>query len=130
MVFNIGKQDAGVINNVQGDQTVHGGQQGVLAAGDQQARDLVDQLREALRQLPLPPDVAPQVHGELEALDTDLAQPEPDKRRAADRLTRITRLLASAGALVASATGLLTPLSALAGWLGVLGEPILRLLDH
>ncbi|MBP0448162.1 hypothetical protein J5Y04_01190 [Kitasatospora sp. RG8] len=128
MVFNIGNQQGGVINNVAGDQTVHGGQSGHLTVDGQDVRDLVGELRTAVEQAQLPPAVAPEVRAELDSLDAEVARPEPEREAVAGRLTRITRLLTSAGALVAAGTGLLGPLSALAGWLGALGQPILHAL--
>ncbi|MEV0532866.1 hypothetical protein [Kitasatospora sp. NPDC050463] len=128
MVFNIGNQQGGVINNVAGDQTVRGGLSGHFTADGQDVRVLVGDLRTAVERAQLPPVLAPEVRTELDALDTEVARPEPDREAVAGRLTRITRLLTSAGALVAAGTGLLGPLSALAGWLGALGQPILRAL--
>ncbi|WP_380282355.1 hypothetical protein [Kitasatospora purpeofusca] len=128
MVFHIGSQQGGVINNVAGDQTVHGGQRGRLTADGRDVRELVGELRAAVDRAPLPPAVAPEVRSELDALDTEVARPEPDREAVAGRLTRVTHLLSSAGALVAAGTGLIGPLSALAGWLGTLGGPILQAL--
>ncbi|GAA1387002.1 hypothetical protein GCM10009639_11490 [Kitasatospora putterlickiae] len=126
MVFNIGSQQGGVVNNVAGNQTVHGGQSGHLTADGRDVRDLVGELRTAVEQAPLPPAVAPGVHSELDALDTEVARPEPDREEVASRLTRVTRMLTSAGALVTASAGLIGPITALAGWLGALGRPILQ----
>ncbi|MFB7470825.1 hypothetical protein [Kitasatospora sp. NPDC056184] len=128
MVFNIGSQQGGVVNNVAGNQTVHGGQSGHLTADGRDVRELVGELRAAVDRAPLPPAVAPEVRSEIEALDTEVARPEPDREAVAGRLTRVTHLLTSAGALVAAGTGLIGPISALAGWLGTLGRPILQAL--
>ncbi|MGW6914361.1 hypothetical protein ACWGB8_11140 [Kitasatospora sp. NPDC054939] len=128
MVFNIGSQQGGVVNNVAGNQTVHGGQSGHLTADGQDVRHLVGDLRSAVDRAQLPPAVAPAVRSELESLDTEVAQPDPDREEVAGRLTRITRLLASAGAFASAGTGLIQPITALAGWLGTLGQPILQAL--
>ena len=37
MTFNIGNQQAGVVNNVAGNQTIHGGQHGALVLDVEQA---------------------------------------------------------------------------------------------
>ncbi|MFD0276991.1 hypothetical protein ACFVHB_24220 [Kitasatospora sp. NPDC127111] len=121
MVFNIGSQQGGVFNNVAGDQTVYGGQSSHFTADGQDVRTLVGELRSAVDQAQLPPAVAPEVKAELDSLDAEVARPEPDREVVAGRLNRITHLLKSAGALVAAGTGLLGPLSALAGWVGSLG---------
>ncbi|MFE7558448.1 hypothetical protein [Kitasatospora sp. NPDC057500] len=126
MVFNIGSQQGGVVNNVAGNQTVHGGQTGRLTADGRDVRELVGDLRTAVEQAPLPPAVAPEVRSELDAVETEVARPEPDREAVAGRLTRVTRMLSSAGALVTAGTALIGPLSALAGWLGTLGRPILQ----
>ncbi|MFJ3789912.1 hypothetical protein [Kitasatospora sp. NPDC090091] len=128
MVFNIGNQQGGVVNNVAGDQTVHGGQSGHLTADGQDVRGLVGDLRTAVEQAQLPPAVAPEVRAELDSLDTEVNRPEPNREVVAGRLTRITRMLTTAGALAAAGTRLVGPISALAGWLGTLGQPILHLL--
>ncbi|PBC67521.1 hypothetical protein BX265_8130 [Streptomyces sp. TLI_235] len=128
MVFNIGNQQGGVVNNVAGDQTVHGGLSGHLTADGQDVRALVGELRSAVDRAQLPPAVAPEVRSELESLDAEVARPDPDREAVAGRLTRITRLLTSVGALVSAGTGLIRPISALAGWLGTLGLPILQAL--
>ncbi|MEV8098069.1 hypothetical protein [Kitasatospora sp. NPDC085879] len=126
MVFNIGNQQGGVVNNVAGDQTVHGVLSGHLTADGQDVRALVGELRSAVDRAQLPPAVAPEVRSELESLDAEVARPDPDREAVAGRLTRITRLLTSAGALVSAGAGLIRPISSLAGWLGTLGLPILQ----
>ncbi|MEU2630450.1 hypothetical protein [Kitasatospora sp. NPDC007106] len=126
MVFNIGNQQGGVVNNVAGNQTVHDGQSAVFTAGGQQARDLVRDLRTAIEQTPLPPAVEPQVRAELDSLDAEVTRPEPDRQTVATRLGRITRLLSTTGTLATAGTRLIGPIGALAGWLGTLGQPILR----
>ncbi|MFD0350044.1 hypothetical protein ACFQ0M_36510 [Kitasatospora aburaviensis] len=65
MVFNIGNQQGGVVNNVAGDQTVHGGQSGHLTADGQDVRGLVGELRTAVEQAQLPPAMVPEVRAEL-----------------------------------------------------------------
>ncbi|WP_395293475.1 hypothetical protein ACF9IK_07620 [Kitasatospora hibisci] len=128
MVFNIGNQQGGVVNNVAGDQTVHGGLSGHLTADGRDVRSLVGDLRAAVEQAQLPPAVAPGVRAELDSLDTEVNRPEPDREAVAGRLTRITRMLSTAGDLAAAGAGLIGPISALAGWLGALGRPIMHLL--
>ncbi|MBD9724314.1 hypothetical protein [Streptomyces caniscabiei] len=126
MAFNIGNQQGGVVNNVAGNQTVHDGQSAVFTAGGQEVRGLVRELRASIERTSLPPAIEPEVRAELDSLDKEVARPEPDREAVAGRLGRITQLLSSAGALVTAGTGLIGPLGALAGWLGALGEPILR----
>ncbi|MER7756145.1 hypothetical protein [Kitasatospora sp. NPDC097643] len=128
MVFNIGSQQAGVINNVAQDQHVHDGQSGAISVGAPELTELLGTLREAVGREQLPPAVAPQVAAELDAVGQEAAQPEPDREVVADRVTRVTRLLREAGAAVTAGTSLFAALSGVAGWLGTLGQPILHLL--
>ncbi|MEU5282303.1 hypothetical protein AB0G87_38610 [Streptomyces asoensis] len=126
MSFNIGNQQGGVVNNVAGDQSVHGGQSAVFAAGGQEVRGLVQDLRTSIERTALPPAIIPEVRAELDSLEEEAARPGPDRQAVAGRLGRITRLLSSAGALATAGAQLTGPLTALAGWLGALGQPILR----
>ena len=50
MTFNIGNQNAGTINNVEGDQHVHGGQHGVASVAP--GLDALDSLRSLMRGIP------------------------------------------------------------------------------
>ncbi|WP_285703124.1 hypothetical protein [Microtetraspora sp. NBRC 16547] len=121
MTFNIGNQQAVNINNVGGDQTIQGGQQGTFLGGEpsEWAASLVTRLHA----LSLPSEAA-----EAEAVQTELNRARPDRQSIATRLTRLTEVLSSAGAIAAAGESLRGPLMALAGWLGALGAPIMRML--
>jgi hypothetical protein len=123
MAFNIGSQQAGIINNVEGNQTIHGGQTG--SAGP---RMLLDRVREELAALPLPAGLATQVHADLNEVDAALATPQPDQQAAVGRLGRAIGALKSAGLLATAGSGLATSLSALVDSFGRLGEPVRQLL--
>ncbi|MFF3468331.1 hypothetical protein ACWCQN_37665 [Streptomyces sp. NPDC001984] len=129
MTFNIGSQQ-GNINNIAGDQTIYGGQHGTFHGAPQDPGELVVRLREALDRTALPPDVAAEVRDEVAGLNAAVTSPTPDRPHAADRLARITRILASAGALTAAAGPVAGALVALAQWLGSLGEPVLQALGR
>jgi hypothetical protein len=122
MSFNIGSQHASVINNVAGDQYNN-----ITSAAD--AAIAVERLGQLLEQSQLPDDVARLAREQLELAASELALPSPDKPAVADRLGRLTKALASAGALATAGASLTGPLTSLAGWLGTLGDPILRLLS-
>ncbi|WP_020133373.1 hypothetical protein [Streptomyces sp. 351MFTsu5.1] len=126
MTFNIGSQQ-GNINNVAGDQTIHGGQHGQFAA-TADPRAMLGVLRTELDRLALPPDVARQVNTEVESLDAELASPAPDRPTMADRLVRITRLVTAAGAAVTAGGTLAGALTSLAAWLGPIGDSVLRVI--
>jgi hypothetical protein len=128
MTFNIhGGQHAGVINNVNRDQHISGGQHGTLVSTDS-ARAALQSLQEALAAVPLPPHVAAEVGAHLEQAATELRKDTPDKPTVAERLGRLTGLLASLGSLASAGARIVEPLQTLATWLGVLGQPILHLL--
>lgn len=122
MGIHVGSQNAHSINNVDGTQYNFGGDY----RGD--PRQLVEELRVQLERLALRSDVQTAASGQVAEMAAALSRPKPDKAAVADRLERVTKLLSSAGVLVAAGTGLGAPLAALAGWLGALGEPITRLL--
>ncbi|WP_030313224.1 hypothetical protein [Streptomyces sp. NRRL B-3229] len=126
MTFHIGSQQ-GNINNVAGDQTIHGGQHGQFATATD-PRAMLGVLRTELDRLALPPDVARQVNTEVESLDAELASPAPDRPTMADRLVRITRLVTAAGAAVTAGGTLAGALTSLAAWLGPIGDSVLRVI--
>ncbi|WP_036325029.1 hypothetical protein [Microbispora sp. ATCC PTA-5024] len=121
MTFNIGNQQAVNINNVGGDQTIQGGQQGTFLGGEpsEWAASLVTRLHA----LGLPSEAA-----EAEAVQAELDRARPDRQSIATRLTQLTEVLSSVGAIAAAGESLRGPLMALAGWLGALGVPIMRML--
>ncbi|MFI9817383.1 hypothetical protein [Saccharothrix variisporea] len=113
MAINIGSQHAGVINNAEGNQTVH--------IGNATYNALVDRVREEVRNVPLPPAVRAEVDAELDAVGGDPSQ-------AVGRVGRVVGLLRSAGALAGAGGGLASALSALIGSFGALGEPLAAML--
>jgi hypothetical protein len=122
-VFNIGSQQGGVVNNIGGDY--HAGHvEGTLQAGVL----LVGQLREALDQTPMRPEVRDQAGRIVEDLERELQRPQPDKPGIADRLERLTKLLGRAGALASAGSHLLPVLHQLAAWLGPAGVALAGLL--
>ena len=123
MSFQIGSQTAGVINNVEGDQTVSGVQIGQV--GDDQARATAVQLWHAIRLAGLPDPVARQATAEAAALVDDIRRPQPDRPTVAGRLQRIVALVASVASLVTGGSAIAAAVQGLASWLGQLGAPIL-----
>lgn len=128
MTFNIGSQQ-GNINNVAGDQTIHGGQHGQFATVvDPHA--MLSLLRSELDRLPLPPDVGSRVNAEIASLGAELASPSPDRPTMAQRLVRITGLVTAAGAVVTAGGTLAGVLSSFAAWLGPIGDSVLRVIGQ
>jgi len=117
MTFNIGSQHAANINNVAGDQIIHGGQ-----TGYSDTRALLDRVRQEIATLQLKPPAMTQVHAELEAIDAELGAPRPDRQAAAGRVGRLISVLKSAGALATGGSGLMASLTALVNSFGALGS--------
>lgn len=127
MTFHIGSQTGGIINNVAGDQHITGGQHATVVTIDA-AREAVGALREAVAQADLAPATADSAQARVDEIDAELAAPQPDRSRVASCLERLTSLLGKVGALATAGVALVPPLQTIAGWLGTLGEPILRML--
>ncbi len=79
--FNIGQQQAGVINNVGGDLNVDR-MEGTLQVGSQ----LVADLRAALDRTPMPGPTRVEAGRVLDEVERELERPQPDKPRIAARL--------------------------------------------
>jgi hypothetical protein len=127
MSIQVKNQNAVVINNVDGEQVVYGGQHGTVVTGED-ARRAVRELRDALAGAALDETTAAEARAHVAEIDAAVHAPEPDKRRAAGRLKRLTKLLADAGSLATAGTALIGPLRTLAGWLGAHGAASLSLL--
>jgi hypothetical protein len=125
--FNIQNQNAGVINNVEGNQRIEGGQHGTLVTLDD-ARSAADDLRHVIVQNSVAGGSTEEAAANVEQIKTELRKAQPDRHVVADLVMRLTRLLASVGSLVAAGSPLLAPLHILASWLGGLGAPILAML--
>jgi hypothetical protein len=127
MSIQVKNQHAGIINNVDGQQVVYGGQHGAVVTGEQ-ARRAVRELRDALGGVDLDETTAAEVRAHVAQIDAAVHAPEPDKRRAGGTLNRLIRLLADAGALATASATLIGPLQTLAGWIGVHAVAVLSLL--
>ena len=78
----IKNQHAAVINNVDGDQMVYGGQHGTVITSTD-ARRAVHQLRDALAGAALDDATAAEARARVAEIDLAVHAPEPDKERAA-----------------------------------------------
>jgi hypothetical protein len=123
----IGDQHAGVINNVDGDQVIYGGQHGTIVTSED-ARRAVRDLRDALAGAALDDARAAEAGARVAEIDAAVHAPEPDKQRAAGPLKRLVKLLTDAGSLTTAGAALIGPLQTLASWLGAHGAAILGLL--
>jgi hypothetical protein len=98
MTSNIGGQNAGIINNVAGDQHITGRQYGTLVTTEDARRALGD-LRGAVTTAGLARDTAADAYAHVAEMDATLQTGQPDKPRFARVLERLTQLLAAAGSL-------------------------------
>ena len=126
-MIHIEQQTAGVINNAEGNITIHGGQQGSVVT-DEAARRAAHELRGALATVTLDRGTRAAAQAQAAEIETAVQASQPDKSRVAGLLKRLTGLLAAAGSLVTASVPVIGPLRALARWLGTLGVPVLRLL--
>lgn len=127
MTFNIRNQNAGVINNVEGDQLIYGGQTGTLVTLAE-ARSAARLLQEGVRSAGLPGRSAAAAREHAAAVAEQLAKDAPDRPTVAERLAHLLGVLKSAAPLVTSAAALGPPLHTLLTWLGALGEPLAHVL--
>jgi hypothetical protein len=127
MGIHIRDQHAGVINNVDGDQVIYGGQHGTVVTSED-ARRAVHDLRDALAGAGLDDATAAEARARIAEIDAAVHAPEPDRQRAAGPLQRLVRLLTDAGSLATAGTALTGPLQTIASWLGAHGTAILSLL--
>jgi hypothetical protein len=128
MSIRIKNQHGVIVNNVDGDQVIHGGQHAMVVTSDEDARRAIRDLRGALASTALGGATAAQARVHVAEIDAAVNAPEPDKRRAAGPLKRLVELLADAGSLATAGAALIGPLQTLAGWLGAHGAAILGLL--
>jgi hypothetical protein len=126
MTFNIGKQEAGTINNVAGDQTINGGQTGVLSNAD--AIAILRELRAELGASEVPAPVSAAGAIELDAAQHEIENDAPRPHVVAEHLERFTKIATAAGAAVSAGSKLGTSLLALAHWLGPAGAALAALL--
>ncbi|XUL88982.1 hypothetical protein ACQ86D_22015 [Streptomyces galilaeus] len=129
MTFHVNKQEAAQINMVAGDQHNRGGHHVLHTADRQDPASLLARLEDELTRTPLPSGHAQAIHAVLVSMHEELESPANNRASIAQRLTRITGFLTSAGALTVAGTGLVSALSAFATWLGALGEPVRQALS-
>jgi len=116
MSIRIKNQNGVIVNNVDGDQVIHGGQHGMVVTSED-VRGAIRDLRGALASAALDGATAAQARANVAEIDAAVHAPEPDKRRAAGPLKRLVELLADAGSLATAGAALIGPCRPLlAGW--------------
>jgi hypothetical protein len=124
-VFEIGSQQAGIINQAGRDQTILQSD-GIYAPGT--PLGALAELRDALREIDLDAASRRTVDRALDDVEDELDGPAPDKSRVAKRLKRVVSVLETTGALAGAAERLDSPLRHLAGWIGAAGASLIRML--
>lgn len=124
MGFNINHQTGGVVNNVEGNQYIRGGQHSGMVQS-RALRAAVQELEQGVAASSLSGGQLAAISRHLKEIDQEVssAHPEPDKL--AGPLRKLTEIASAAGALA----GLAGPIQNLAAWLGPLGQPIVKLLS-
>lgn len=123
MTFNIGSQRADLINNVAGDQTIQGGQHVISSPAE--ALATLEVLRAELETIRMTQAKKRTAKKYVDEMEQQLHQKQPDKPGIADRLSRLTKILLAAGAVVTGGTALGQAIGGLASWLGTLGASVL-----
>jgi hypothetical protein len=127
MSFNIGSQHANMINNVQGDQTIHGGQHATITSPTE-ARRVIRELRDEVAALGGDDSDTSEAVRELDEMDHALEAADPDPAELGQRLGRVAEILSSAGAIVSAGAGVGSAIMRIATWLGPFGAATLRVL--
>jgi hypothetical protein len=123
MSFHIGTQNAGVVNNVAGDQHITGGQHGTLVTTPEVLQAL-QALRATVATVHLDASARKEAICQLDEIDAAAKRARPEPEKIAGPLEKLTRLLVAAGPIAAT----VGPLQTIAAWLGNVGAGVLRLL--
>ncbi|MGX1159810.1 hypothetical protein FBY31_1828 [Arthrobacter sp. SLBN-100] len=124
MGFNINNQTGGVVNNVEGNQYIRGGQHsGMVQAGA--LRAAVQELERGVAASNVSGSQLAAMSGHLKEIDQEISRAHPEPDKVAGPLRKLTEIASAAGALA----GLAGPIQSLITWLGPLGQPIVKLLS-
>ena len=115
MSLNIGNQQSGTINNAAGDITIYGGQHTTVESLSM-ARQAVHELGRALDAAPITASEKAGAKDELDAIESELRQPAPDKPTLLARVANLTKILAAVGALTNAGSALALGITSLASW--------------
>jgi hypothetical protein len=120
-----GNQNAGVINNVGGDQVNYGDTRGSIGEIRQELADVAT-IRELLKTVPLTESDRAATKDAVDRLEGELKKPEPDKSKAAGALEDLTGILKAAGALAGAGLALIDPIGSIAVAIGGAAGAVLR----
>jgi len=122
--FNINNQTAGVVNNVEGNQYIHGDQRSQMVQSGA-VREAVQELERGISSLGLPDTQLAAITGHLSEIDKEVGRTHPEPEKVVDPLKKITEIASAAGAFATLAG----PIQSLVAWLGPLGQPIAKILS-
>jgi hypothetical protein len=91
-----------------------------------QALDAVGELRAAVSGLDVSDDVRSRTGWALDDMVDELSRPDPDRDVMASRLWRLTEFLQGSGVDLGPGTAPFGPIASIAGWVGPLGEALLK----
>jgi len=117
MSSNIGSQNANIINNVNGDQRIHGHQYGQVVGLDS-ARQAVRDLRRALDEADLDLTISRAVTKNLDDLDSGLGSENPAHSTVRHALDRATGSIDLGRRVATTGQSLAGPIQAFASWVG------------
>ena len=99
----------------------------VVSTGESaEALEAVDRLRTEVAALDLPSDVITRAQWVVDDMEDELRRPDPDRDVMASRLWRLTEFLQGEGAVLGSDGPAFEPIAEIAGYVGPLGEALLR----
>lgn len=98
----------------------------VTTDGTAEALEAVGRLRDAVARLDLPGDAISRAGWAVDDMEDELRRLDPDRDVMASRLWRLTEFLEGEGAVVEPGTPVFQAVAGIAGWVGPLGEALLR----
>src|SRR5262245_6569979 len=99
----------------------------VVSSGEAaDALEAVDRLRTEVAALDLPSDVITRAQWVVDDLEDELRRADPDRDVMASRLWRLTEFLRGEGAVLGSERPVFEPIAEIAGFVGPLGEALVK----
>jgi hypothetical protein len=123
----IGRQSAGQITNVAGNQYIEGGTHGTIGAVGADLADL-EEIRRRLDEIALTRRQREDADAALEETRHELSGSKPDTAKVAQRLEQLAGILKAAGVLAGAGVVLVDPIARIALTLGAAGVKVLQML--
>ena len=123
--FNIGRQNAASIQNIEGDVVIEGGIHASASWETLELRRAIARAHEGTAELSLGPGAREAVNKAFDVAAREAGQPKPDKHSVAEHLAIARRTLEDAGALVDSGNTVVDSLRRAASLLGPVGLAVI-----